>query len=43
MMIGLGKAAFKAYGLGATEIPWMDFGKTRGLKPRMVGIIGVPF
>ena len=32
MMTRLGKAAFKAYGPRALEIPWIGFG-TRELKP----------
>ena len=43
MMTGLGKAASKAFGLGALEIPWIGFGRTRGSKPRIVGTIGIPF
>ena len=31
--VGLGKVAFKAFGPGALEIPWMGLGKTRGSKP----------
>ena len=42
-MIGLGRAASKAFGLGALEIPWIGFGRIRGLKPRIVGMIEVPF
>ena len=37
MMTGLGKAASKAFGLGALEIPWIGFGRTKGSKPRIVG------
>ena len=43
MITGLGKTASKAFGPGALEITWIGFGKTRGLKPRMTGTIGVPF
>ena len=43
MMTGLGRVASKVFGLGALEIPWIGFGKTRGLKPRIAGMIVVPF
>ena len=43
MMTRLGKAASKAFRLGAPKIPWIGFGRTRGSKPRMVGTKGVPF
>ena len=42
MMTGLGKAASKAFGPSALKIPWIDFGKTRGLKPRIAGMDWVP-
>jgi len=43
MMTGLGRAASKAFGPEASEIPWINFGKTRGSKPGIVGITEVPF
>ena len=43
MMTGLGRAAFKAFGLGALEIPWIGFGRIRGSKPWVAGMMGVPF
>ena len=43
MITGLGKAAFRAIGSSAPKIPWIDLGKTRGSKPRMVGTIRIPF
>ena len=42
-MTGLGRVASKAFGLGTPNIPWIDLGRTRGSKPRMVRTIGVPF
>ena len=42
-MTRLGRVASKAFGPGALKIPWIGFGRTRGLKPQMVGTIGVPF
>ena len=42
-MIGLGKAASKAFGWGTLEIPEVDLGRTRGSKPQMAGTTGVPF
>ena len=41
-MIGLGRVASKAFGLVAQEIPWIDFGRIRGSKPRIAGTTGVP-
>ena len=43
MMTRLGRAASKTFWLRALEISWTDFGKTRGSKPRIVGMTGVPF
>ena len=43
MMTGLGKAASNAFGPRALEIPWIDLGRTKGLKPQMEGTTGVPF
>ena len=43
MMIGLGREASKAFRLEALKFPWIGFSRTRGLKPRMVEIIGAPF
>ena len=43
MITGLGRAASRAIGPRAPNIPWIDLGRTRGSKPQMVGIIGIPF
>jgi len=43
MITGLGRVVFKAFGTKALEIPWMDLGRTKGSKPKMVGTIRVPF
>ena len=43
MTTGLGKIASRAFELDTPEIPKVCFGKIRGLKPRIVGTMGVPF
>lgn len=43
MITGLGKAVSKAFGPSILEIPEVDLDKTKGLKPRMVRMAGVPF
>ena len=42
MTIGLGRIASRAFKLDTLEIPKVGFGKIRGSKPRMVGMITVP-
>ena len=43
MMTRLDKVASKAFGSRAPKISWIDFGRIKGSKPRMVGMIEVPF
>ena len=42
-MTRLGRETSKAFRPGAQEIPWIDLGSIRGLKPRMAGTTWVPF
>lgn len=43
MMIRPSKVASKAFGLGTLEILEVDLGRTKGSKPRMMGMARVPF
>ena len=36
-MTVLGKEASKTFGSGISKLPEIDLGKTRGVKPQMVG------
>ena len=42
MITRLVRAASRAIGPGAPNIPWIDLGRTRGSKSQMVGTIGIP-
>ena len=41
-MTWLGRATSKAFRPGAPEIPWINLGKTKGSKPRIVRTTRVP-